>query len=551
MNSERHPRMLAALAGLVFLAGALSHLAAPLVEWDHVYLSAAEAWSRGVNAPWIFDHPPLYTMGLAVVFLLGGPSVLLGRLANLACLLATAALIVRVTGRIASPRAGWWAAAIFLLSPLVIQGAKSFDGADTTLMPLVFMVWLMVVESAWRKPRKSAWEAIGFATALCFWAKATATVALIAGTAACLAWAGGQEARWRRHLIKGVLFGAAVFIFTWSVVSLVLWGPEACWVTLMTPVRAFVGNATGLGLPAKISRIGLDCVRLLFWLSPFLLLMAAGSIRELWQTRQTTRHPVTVLLAWIAVIYVAVFLGLRGTQWNFPRYHVAIMPFACILAGMFCHATWSGLAPEVQRRGLWLAGGLAVLTSALLDDPLLFFTVAWKEALLAGNLGAILPRGLAHAAAFLVLPWLISRLLLKHARAAAIVALLAAYGALDLTHLRAPYMTGYQYGGWGKPEVLELVSSMLQPHDAVLATPEFLYDFRRYEVPRVPMVTWHAIDTVAKAVEASPRVIILGMTTQTLETWREFARHPGIQQALAARYRRHDVGTYRVWIRDG
>jgi hypothetical protein len=460
-------------------------------------------------------------------------------------------LIVRVTGRIASPKAGWWAVALFLLSPLVIQGASSFDGADTTLMPLVFMAWLMVVESAWRRPRKSAWEAIGAATALCVWAKATAAIALLAGTWAFFAGAGAQDRRWRRHLITGVWWGVALFLLTWSLIALPLWGREAWRAALLTPARAFVVNATRLGLGAKIVRIVLDGIRLLFWVSPCLLLMAAGSIRELWQTRQATRHPVTVLVAWITVIYALVFLGLRGTQWNFPRYHVAIMPFACILAGIFCHATWTRLTPPLQRRALWVAAGLAVLMAIGLDDSLLFFTVAWKEALLNGQLRAILPRGLLHASAFLLVPLLVSWLMVKQTRLALVISLLASCGALDLMHLRARYMTGYQYGGWGKPEVLRLVSARLKPEEAVLATPEFLYDFRSYQVPWFPITTWHEIETVHTALrDANPRAVILGLTTQTLETWRAFARHPQIQAMLAQRYHQHDVGTYQVWLRD-
>ena len=89
-----------------FVIGFVSKIDAPLLEWDHVVLKAVQNWSKGINSPWIFDHPPLYPMILTVPFLLFGATFQVARITNAFCILLTAWFIFRLSKYLSNRNSG-------------------------------------------------------------------------------------------------------------------------------------------------------------------------------------------------------------------------------------------------------------------------------------------------------------------------------------------------------------------------------------------------------------------------------------------------------------
>ena len=125
---------------VIFLLGSITKISVPLAEWDHMSLCAAESWAKGIDKAWVFDHPPLYPFFLTALFKLFGPSVEIARLGNILSVLLTAIVLFRLASQLFNRDTAAWAVFFYLLSPVCIQGTSSMDMADTSLLPLSFIL---------------------------------------------------------------------------------------------------------------------------------------------------------------------------------------------------------------------------------------------------------------------------------------------------------------------------------------------------------------------------------------------------------------------------
>ena len=143
---------LLAFALAFFLMATLTRLNIPLAEWDHVILSAAEDWSRGIDRAWLFDHPPLYPSVLALVFRVFGSGAALARAVNVAFVLLTALCVYRFAAKFFNPTAAFWALIVYLMHPVTIQGVSSLDMADTSMLPLLFLLTAIALRNLNARP---------------------------------------------------------------------------------------------------------------------------------------------------------------------------------------------------------------------------------------------------------------------------------------------------------------------------------------------------------------------------------------------------------------
>ena len=143
---------LLAFALAFFLMATLTRLNIPLAEWDHVILSAAEDWSRGIDRAWLFDHPPLYPTVLALVFHVFGSGAAVARAVNIAFVLLTALCVYRFAAKFFNPTAAFWALIVYLMNPVTIQGVSSLDMADTSMLPLLFLLTAMALRNLNARP---------------------------------------------------------------------------------------------------------------------------------------------------------------------------------------------------------------------------------------------------------------------------------------------------------------------------------------------------------------------------------------------------------------
>ncbi|MFA4909854.1 MAG: glycosyltransferase family 39 protein [Desulfobacteria bacterium] len=554
------PFLFVFLSILIFLFGISQKLNVPLTEWDWVSLSAGENWSNGINSAWLFDHPPLYPAFLALVFRIFGVSVSVARLANVFCILVTALVIYKLAYQLSNRWAGLWAVVFYLLSPLSIQGITAIDLADSSLLPLGFIALFYFINRTYSSPGILNIALVGITVALCLWAKVTSTLGLLLGVLSYpLINHHGLSHAWAKAAIGSIL-GICMFLITWASISIPLWGMDSFSLLLVTPLSSFAVRLANGGLLPRLLSLGLDSLRIIFWFSPFFIYLYLWKTVLIWKMRKEKKLGALGLLTWSSLFYSLGYLVIGGTNWGFPRYHAAILPLLAILVGILVQPIIEKLT---KKEGLILLGAMFSLWLTyllLVNDPLLFFNLKWKGALLFGSEPfSLIEEGILQVVLLLGLPLLIcpvfvtifgNRGVKESILLTLCVASFATIFFVDFKQMYATYNTFYQYGAQEKEEVVKMVSRHVKAGELVLTTPEFVYEFRDKDAPQVLWKVWRSPGTIYKSIEEmKPKAIIAGLTTHTFEQLQWIFHNPTIQLELNQHYNMYKIGTYFVWIR--
>lgn len=550
MDSPPFRKYLLLLPLAVFAAAALAKLGMPLLEWDSVSLEAAKAWASGSLHPWLFDHPPLYPFYLVLPFRFFGAGPETARIFNIFPVLAAACLVYLTAQRLSGRLPGVLAASLYLVNPVTIQGLQSLDSSDTTLLPLCFALIAYVLTRFGDEPRRKG-LVLSLLFALSLWAKVTSSLALIAGSGLyLLAFRQREDKALRSALFFGILGGLALFIVSWSAVSLTLWGAESWAAVLVTPFRhlrpALASSGGGLVL-----KWGLDLARIAFWFSPFLLYLSFASIRN--EFKPGTPSGAARLLAFLCVFYFAGHIFIGGSNYGYPRYHAAISPLLHVFAGIAV-AGAAGWFTSAPRWKLLAPVCLFSVLAVVYADPELLINLELKRLFFFKDYPGIVTRVLAPLLALAALPFAAGAVYDRSCgtrgapAAAAAAALLGLCAALAVKQGLAGYSTAYQYGALGKSSVVELVSKKLSGGETILATPEFLYDLRSRNVAGPRWSAWRSENDIYGFIAAQePAFIIAGWTTHTQAQLEYLLGDGKMKDLLEKKYALFKTGTYFVW----
>lgn len=539
MNNYRLLVSAVAVSIAVFLLCSAAGAGSLLLEWDQITMRAASAWSAGGAYRWVFDHPPLYPLLLALPFKVFGAVPETARAVNALFLLGAGWFAFLTARDLFGLKAGAAAAALFLVSAVVVQGGRSLDSSDTTLLPLVFGgIFHSVL--ALKKDGRGAAVKLSLFFAAAFWCKVTSTLGLAAGAVLCLAvFRDGEDAALARRLAACSAAGALIFLATWSGLSLPVWGAQSWRTPLLTPFLYFLDGRNA----DFVSRALFNALRLLFWFSPFLLVLAFRGLPGRGEA------PAERLLAVLLLFYFAGYLAVDGTNYGFPRYHAAILPLLCVFAaGALRGGTAAGTGPVA-------AAVVSSALAALLADPVLIINLELKKFLFYGDQAGLFFAAL-RLAAFLSLP--LAAVLLPYGRRAAVLPMVLAafvFSGGTVSALRrsgAAFSTGYQYGAEGKEQVVKLLASKLSPGRAVMATPEFDYALRDAGGVFPGWSVWLTEASIREYIARNePDFIVAGWTTHTLSQLRCLLRSGDVNRLLEKGYSLREVGTYFVWERAG
>lgn len=542
----------------LFLIGVFVKLNVPLAEWDRVSFEAAINWSNGINFPWLFVHPPGYPIYLAFVFKIFGVSISVVRLANAFCLLLTGLIIYQLAKSLTNKNVALWSVSLYFVSPMVIQGSMSMDVADTSLLPLGYTLLAWSLVHSFRKSKAVLdITLITLFTAFCLWLKLTSMLVMLAGIFLYVLLNRKKiDKMWIKKILAGTFFGFLLFLITWIFISVLLWGKESCFGVLLNPVVELKAIKEGMGLLAKATRIGVDTIRIVFWCSPFFLFMVFWQILKILKNRKDFSSPLLALV-WISSFYSIVYILIGGTNWGFPRYHAGILPILVIFAGILI----SDLIKKYSGKELlYLLSALCLLCLIyifFLYDPLYFLILKWKESILFGNISAALLRAFLHTVLYLSLPLFVflfsakmSRLKVSKFKLFLLIGTLTTLFSLSIVQASADYNTAYQYGARGKEELVAKVLNIINKNDIVMASPEFIYEFREKEVPNIPWKVWQFIEVLSDTFwRTKPKILIMGLSVNSFEFWRDFLEHENLQFILDQEYKDFWIGTYRLWIR--
>ena len=541
----------------IFFYGAVVKLHVPLVEWEGRYISAAEQVVHGQRSLLPGENPPLYIWYLAFWFKLFGVDPAIGRIANIFALSLTTLIIFFTTKSISNKACGYFAAAAYLLNPAVIQGSALMDLADTSLLPLIFilLVWAIVKDSQGRSPRFSTLF-IALTVAFCFWLKITSALALMVSI--CL---GLFLTRLRQNaprIIKGIISGSAVFLISWIVISLMIWNKKVTLEILAAPFMSFRGVAFEGSLMNRMLSFVLNSLRIIFWLSPFAIFACLSIWKLSWQ-RSDNKGYLLNFLGWVSFIYFFSYLIVGGASWGFPRYYAAILPLFAVLIGIFAEEVFAKFSRRAVFIFFTLVIGLLIIYLFLLSDPVFLLTLGFKKAVLSGFVGLFIKHFVSEGFLYIMLPFLALVLFRRDFRdenfiykimVILYIGIIVSHLSLDIKQARASFGTSYEYGTQGRSDVIAFVLRQIEKKDTVMATSGLLYELREKDVPPVGCDVWYSEERVLKFLqESKPKVVIIGLTTHTVRELQGIRNHAKINAILTSEYTQYSIGTYRVWVR--
>jgi hypothetical protein len=327
-----------------------------------------------------FGHPPLFHLGLAVVFRLFGTSLLVAHLVGLTCVVATLAFTTAIARQAFGPRASLAAAVLTLSHTLFFSQAGVVNDAQPLAALSMGVLWAFLR----RKPL--AFTALSCALVLTKETGALVVASLAAFTMLAAAAARRRPAGTEWGFIVGSLVAGAVLV-GWFAAQRQALGvgprtelfgavPPALW--LQTLWRHLVTDGT----PAATNRFNGVLVGL--------------ALAALWRARGVAR-----LVAGLGLGLFAAHVALFTVTVDMPRYHAPAVPFLALAAS----AWWSGgvsraqWLAEVAVLGLWVGASTAGLHTArvvpgYLEESTLDYrdsmhahreAAAWLEAHLSGE----------------------------------------------------------------------------------------------------------------------------------------------------------------------
>ena len=329
-------------------------------------------------------HPPLYLHLVALSLRLFGDSLISARLVGIVIYLVTAVLVYYIASLLTpdSDRrryAAMSAVALYMASPLVIQGSLLLDIDNTILTLLLTVSVLMIIHPTWFTRR---WYEPLFTLIITtlLWTKWTTPPALM-GCGVLYFGLRSRDRFW--PFLRICAIGSMLFLATWWLERSMSGGSP--WQPVQHLINSvLVGSSSsgsGMMIPTLVKRF----VRLTLWVSPFVLgMMGFIYIERLmqWSRRIADLTIMDFTLLYIAVIFTG-YLLIGGTSYGFPRYHMPMMPVVCAVIG---HHMSPLFFDALQNRFSWLAGavfiGIFLFGVFIVPDPLYLTNFVYKATLI-------------------------------------------------------------------------------------------------------------------------------------------------------------------------
>ena len=522
-------------------------MSSPLVEWDYLSILQSVSWATGGKF-FIPDHPPLYSFLLS--FFSGHPgSIMYFRSLNLLAVALTAFLLYGFSRKYLERGLSLLAVAFYLLTPAVIQGVSLLDFADTSWLPLAFLLLLKLAASQLTRFSVSGWLALAAASVLCLSFKITSSAALFLPFA--LYWlTGGKDVK-RSFLpvLAALAAGSIVFYLGWKAASPHLFPVGVTPDTYAIARDTVLSRLASILSPETAGKWLVHLAAVLFWFSPFLLALLALPFLK-GRSREVPAVPAEIRFLYFAgLFYFIVYFLAGGLNHGFPRYQMAIWPLIAFLSVFGSRTALLGFLEKDILKTSAIAGLAALPGIIFLPDPLRILNLGLKQALISGiGLGAVFGGLAAVSIFYLFLIWLSSRRANGGAFASLMAAVLAFYLVTDLSQMRARYLTSYEYGTAGMAELAAGLRSSVPAGARIFATPGLLYYVRPDRAPGYGTGNWSS-DAAIKAVITGdlPEVVVLSFGSNTLRQFQLFRSDPELTAFLGANYVREEAGTFLLW----
>jgi len=115
---------------------------------------------------------------------------------------------------------------------------------------------------------------------------------------------------------------------------------------------------------------------------------------------------------------------------------------------------------------------------------------------------------------------------------------------------RAPYHTGYNYGGLGTVETAKYVRSHVPADSVVIAPNEVTYYLKLPNSPYWPDPFWTDTEGLQRRLaDQNTSGLVYSIATNTIQQIQTMTWNESLREILRKNYDHRTVGTYHVWIR--
>lgn len=552
--------LLVALA--VYALFSLKYIEQPVGKMELFFLKACETQhtdgipKRHSNESVLLDYQThLYPIVVGEMFRFLGPNC---RGARIAGILFGAVSIVMVFLMIYRLLPGapeerialsWLGAMLLATSPASMYGFSSIDIDNGFLVPL-YLATVFMMTQAFKRPNAPNILGVAAMVAAMIWAKVMNIPVLIVVPLIFVVFK-GLKTSVKSKLILAFAAGFVLFFFTWYLYcSAIGLNWRAPFDYMMFAFKTTSGG-TANSKTALISSIALNVL----WLNPFFfILLTGGAVVRGLDVLKTFTIRKDDIFPLVGSMLVLGYMAIGGVISGFPRYACPAVPLGCIFLVMMA-----------KRRGETLASGnaamfamAAILSAAIyyyLGDLiyLLRFTIRENSALMIGNGPAMKAAALKAVVSFACFAVVFAvfqfRLLPKKPLLIALAFMLGSNIATMVRYQTSGYDVGYQHGGRGTMEAVELVEKSAGPGDKMLLPVEIVYYLKNPDMKNAYGEMTGPELMLKKILNNDNKVFIYSIITQPLNSYAAYSRNPEFTAALNENYTLREVGTYKVWLR--
>lgn len=557
MKSYTGPVIVALM--IVYVGLAVARVSQPFVDdetWEFYASKTLVEEGQALQVtgePNVF-HPHGYYYAVGALFEVFGAHEASARWVGIVATLLTFLFMRSIAHRLRGkpdPVADVWIAALYFLSPAVIQGSLIIT-ADTALHQLTTTALLAWVVSRDPMTRRD-FVVLGLLFAGSLWVKIVTPCLVLLGIG--LYFLAQRDARrfWATT-VWSVGIGLGLFLTTWAIYCL---GHGVSAATAFEYILSVSRSRTDVpSVASKAIWLVRMSVVVALWVGLPYCLLLLGTWGRRW--RESLDPGVTLLLI-VATITTVIFTFIAGASYGYPRYHFATLPIFAVLGGL--RIANSGALRQVSPFALTagiVATGLFLLVLA--PDPLHLVNFDLKLTQLGlAEFGTVSTREVAGGLALtgvpvlaaLALAGVLSRRIRESGSELRPVVLgvvtLGGFLALDAQQLQAPYHTHLSYGERGTKQVHSIIEERVHPDALVVAGKDIVY----HTVDRDFMHDYRWTEPeylLTRLSDPRTQFFVMGINHNTIAQLRMVHDDPRFQEALAS-FQRRKVGTYLLWER--
>ena len=505
----------------------------------------------------LLEHPLLYVYLVAFAFKIFGIGILQARIVGIILFLLTL-LLIFVFCRSLYPDnkyAPLLALIFYGLHPIAVQGSFLID-IDNTVLAFCTVIFFFGYIKSYELPDKIRIFIRATALFLMLSAKLVplpvVILSMVIDYSVRTTWIRGLK-----EVIKISLLGFFIYFIINSIVYFMLGFGEYIfeqYVYIVTIFfRLFSRSFRSNIFFQQINTI----VRLMIWVSPFLILLLIYSASQQARDMRANRKIQPDFIIWIYVVIVLLLSLITGKlTYGYPKMQSSVMPLLVIfVAG---HLSLK----EINRKHYPVCIGLVVFAVIFLyfvvGDVLYSVNYAAKELLIFAN-GTWARDVIAPVFLYVSLPVFLFVLIKVFCRKLGFragvvlslaISLIASNIYICIVHARVDYLTSCDYGTRGKKELIGFINDITSTGEVVFTTPDIFYALKPGLLNVLDNETWLSsperfIDYIR---EKHPDVLVFGITVNTVSHFENILNDKEFLNFLGKSYRKKNIGSYSVWV---